>query len=48
MKLSQNPNLRYVVVGYGGHIYGYAYSLEYAKKVVWEWRGEIHIIDQWK
>ncbi|MBQ4246093.1 MAG: hypothetical protein II733_02950 [Succinivibrio sp.] len=46
--MSQNSNLRYVVVGYGGCILGYAFSMEQAKKAVWNYRGYVSILDQWK
>lgn len=45
--LSDNPNLRFIVYGYQC-VLGYAYSLEKAKKAVYNYRGYVHIVDQWK
>lgn len=45
--LSDNPNLRYIVYGYGV-VLGFAYSLEQAKKAIYNLHGYVNIVDQWK
>lgn len=45
--LSDNPNLRYIVYGYGV-VLGYAFKYEQAKKAVYNLHGYVHIVDQWK
>ena len=45
--LSDNPNLRYIVYGYG-YVMGYAFSFEQAYKATYNYHGYCNIVDQWK